>query len=187
MLYTRRGDDGTTKTFGTQQRISKSSEFAEAIGTLDEINSYLGLCKVEAEKWNYSLAVDEEKKSLGLIVHEIQENLFIIQAELAGADKRVGADKITIVEKYIDTIESVLPPIHTFFISGGMELASRFDVARTIARRAERTLVRFDKNSKKKMSEEAKKYMNRLSSLLYALARYSNFVYGSLEKAPRYK
>ena len=73
MLYTRKGDSGTTKTFGCDQRISKSSIIAEALGSLDEINSFLGLCKVKSD--------DEQKK----IIHNIQKNLFIVQAELAGS------------------------------------------------------------------------------------------------------
>lgn len=187
MLYTRRGDDGTTKTFGAEGRISKSSPIAEALGSMDEVNSFLGLCKVEAEKWNYGFVVKKKSVKLGELVHEIQENLFTIQAELAGADKRISASKITRLESYIDAIEKELPPIKTFFISGGTELASRFDVARTLARRAERRVVLVSESGERTMSKGAMKYMNRLSSMLYALARYSNFVYGVLEKAPSYK
>lgn len=187
MLYTRRGDDGTTKTFGAEKRISKSSSIAEALGSMDEVNSFLGLCKVEAEKWNYGFLVKKKYVKLSELVHEIQENLFTIQAELAGSDKKIGAGKISYLETCIDAIEQELPPIKTFFISGGTELASRFDVARTLARRAERRVVLVNEIGERKMSKNALKYMNRLSSILYALARYSNFVYGVLEKAPSYK
>jgi len=187
MLYTRRGDDGTTKTFGAEKRISKSSSVAEALGSMDEVNSFLGLCKVEAGKWNYGFVVKKKNVKLSELVHEIQENLFTIQAELAGADKKISASKVSGLETYIDTIEKELPPIKTFFISGGTELASRFDVARTLARRAERRVVLVNEEGERKMGKSAMKYMNRLSSVLYALARYSNFVYGVLEKAPSYK
>ena len=187
MLYTRKGDDGTTKTFGAEKRISKSSPIAEALGSMDEVNSFLGLCKVEAEKWNYGFTVKKKSVKLKEVVHEIQENLFTIQAELAGADKRISVAKITRLETCIDAIEKELPPIKTFFISGGTELASRFDVARTLARRAERRVVLVSETGERTMSKSAMKYMNRLSSILYALARYSNFVYGVQEKAPSYK
>src|SRR3989338_11289824 len=83
MLYTKKGDDGTTKTFGCDQRISKSSNIAEALGSLDEINSFLVLCKVQAVHLGYKLG----ETSLAEIIHNIQKNLFIIQAELAGAPK----------------------------------------------------------------------------------------------------
>lgn len=187
MLYTRRGDDGTTKTFGAENRISKSSALAEALGSMDEVNSFLGLCKVEAEKWNYSVRIGAKSITLAAIVHEVQENLFIIQAELAGADKKILPSKVKKLETYIDTIEKELPPIKSFFISGGTELAARFDTARTLARRAERRVVLVDETGLRKMKTASKKYMNRLSSVLYALARYSNFVYGVVEKAPTYK
>jgi cob(I)alamin adenosyltransferase len=187
MLYTRRGDDGSTKTLSTEKRISKSSPIAEALGSMDEVNSFLGLCKVEAERWNYGVVVKKKNVKLSELVHEIQENLFVVQAELAGADKKIGVAKIAYLEMCIDAIEKELPPIKTFFISGGTELASRFDVARTLARRAERRVVLVNESGERKMSKSAMKYMNRLSSVLYALARYSNFVYGVSEKAPSYK
>src|SRR5690606_38947915 len=125
--------------------------------------------------------------ALAEIVHEVQENLCIIQAELAGADKKIRQSKVKKLETYIDTIEKELPPIKSFFISGGSELAARFDTARTLARRAERSVVLVDEMGLRKMKAGSKKYMNRLSSILYALARYSNFVYGVVEKAPTYK
>lgn len=186
MLYTRRGDDGTTRTLTGEARVSKSSSIAEALGSLDEINSLLGLCKVEAEKWNYSLKVGSKEYRLSEIVHEVQESLFIIQAELAGADKRIHASKVKRLELYTDTIEKQLPPIKSFFISGGTELAARFDVARTVARRAERRAVLVCESHEGRLTKSSRTYMNRLSSLLYALARYSNFVYGVSEKAPTY-
>ena len=90
MLYTRKGDTGTTKTFGCDQRVSKSSNIAEALGSLDEINSFLGLIKIKSAgiKFNLSspLIVSEA-------VNRIQQDLFIIQAQVAGAQKNVPAQK----------------------------------------------------------------------------------------------
>ena len=183
MLYTRKGDTGTTKTFGCNQRISKSSAIAEALGSLDEINSFLGLCKVKvkSKKWKVkSFKIDK-------IVHEIQQTLFIIQAELAGADKKVSEEKVKDLENIIDEIEKILPPIKTFFISGGTELAATFDIARTIARRAERRVVQVSEEGMRKVGPETLKYLNRLSSILYALARLSNHLAGVTEEAPKYK
>ena len=200
-LYTGKGDDGKTKTFGCNQKISKSSITAEALGALDEINSFLGLAKVKSQ--------DDFKildKSFVDIVAEIQQNLFIIQAEVAGADMAISEEKLRECENYVNEAEKILPPIKTFFISGGTELASIFDISRTIARRAERRVVAmveedFSKNvseyrEKVGMSEvETEKefgkwslaYLNRLSSLLYALARLSNHYLGIKENAPSYK
>lgn len=183
MLYTRKGDNGTTKTFGCNQRISKSSLIAEALGNLDEINSFLGLCKVASAKTNFKV-VD---KKFADIVHSIQENLFTVQAELAGAPKRVGEVKVKEAERLIDTAEKELPPIHSFFIAGGTELAALFDIARTVSRRAERRVVAVADEGKIKIDEHTLAYLNRLSSLLYALARLSNHKAGIKEPSPRYK
>ncbi|MCX6753191.1 MAG: cob(I)yrinic acid a,c-diamide adenosyltransferase [Candidatus Nomurabacteria bacterium] len=205
MLYTRKGDNGTTKTFGCDQRISKSSAIAEALGSMDEINSFLGLVKVKAAilKVAFTLPAyagrpDQEIK-LAETVDRIQQDLFIIQAELAGADKTIVEEKVKWLEEIIDGIEKMLPPIKTFFVSGGTELASLCDIARTIARRAERRVVGVAEEQKsfaeisapesapiKTLSAQTLAYLNRLSSVLYAFARASNHVAGITEEAPRY-
>jgi len=174
MLYTRKGDDGTTKTFGCDQRISKSSAIAEALGSLDEINSFLGICKVKALK---------EKE----ILHSVQKNLFIIQAELAGSEMSITEEKVKELEKIIDQIEKELPSIKSFFISGGSELAALFDIARTIARRAERRVIGVAEEGKTPVGDFTKAYLNRLSSLLYAFARIANQRAGIEETTPDYK
>jgi len=182
MLYTKKGDDGTTKTFGCDQRISKSSAIAEALGSLDEINSFLGLCKVKSEESQLKVGGD----SFAKIVHILQENLFMVQAELAGADKHIGEEKVKQIEDWIDLAEAEMPPIKTFFISGGSDIAATFDVARTIARRAERRVVGVNDENTIKLGEQTLKFMNRLSSILYALARLSNHKSGIKDSAPSY-
>ena len=179
MLYTRKGDNGTTKTFGCDQRISKSSAVAEALGAMDEANSFLGLAKVKT-----AAAGNDAQASF---IHSIQENLFIIQAEIAGADKHIEPAKVVILETETDRIEKELPPITTFFISGGTELAATFDVARTIARRAERRVVQVHEEGTVKVGDQTLAYLNRLSSILYAWARYANHQAGIKENAPQYK
>lgn len=183
MLYTRKGDSGTTKTFGCDQRISKSSAVAEALGSLDEINSFLGLCKVAAEK----SSLDFQGKKLAVMVHEIQQNLFIIQAEVAGFPKTLPEGKVREAEDLINAIEKELPPIKTFFISGGTEQAALFDVARTIARRAERRVVAVSEEKKQPINPQTLAYLNRLSSILYAFARLSNHRAQIKEESPNYK
>ncbi len=184
MLYTRKGDGGTTKTLKQKpgERVSKASCTTEALGALDELNSFLGLCKVKAKNRKYKI----ENKTLSEIVNQTQQNLFIVQAELAGADKTIKPSKVGEIETLVDNIEKEMPPIKTFFVSGGTELAAYFDVARTLARRAERAVIRAMETGKVSMGDHTKAYLNRLSSLCYALARYANFKSGVKEEPPTY-
>ncbi len=184
MLYTRKGDNGTTKTFGCDQRMSKSSAIAEALGSLDEINSFLGLLKVKADSHYFSLP--QGRVSVKETVDRIQQDLFIIQAELAGAKKTISSDKVLWLESITDGIEKTLPPISTFFVSGGTELAVLSDISRTIARRAERRVVAVAEEEKTPVGSETLAYLNRLSSILYAFARAFNESAGIQEESPRY-
>lgn len=224
MLYTGKGDKGTTKLFDSPSgvRVSKSDIVFDALGTVDELNSFLGLCKVKAvsSETLRIVPIEARTKEINLekIVHNVQNNLFIIQAELAGAGKSIEQKSIVEIEKIINDIETVLPPITTFFVSGGTELAALFDTARAISRRAERLVIKvsddFPKNrvahdsaeSLRAVSDEARsviearpnteinrtiqletlQYLNRLSSLLYACARYANHVAGVGDSAPTY-
>jgi cob(I)alamin adenosyltransferase len=185
MLYTRKGDAGTTKTYGCDQRVSKSSAIAEALGSLDEINSFLGLVKVEAKSLKGKVPGSTMK--FQAFIHSVQETLFIVQAEVAGFPKPLPEGKVQELEKVIDTIEKNLPPIKTFFISGGTKMAALFDITRTIARRAERRVVQVSEEGTAKVSKETLAFLNRLSSLLYALARLSNHKSGIKETPPSYK
>ena len=190
MLYTGKGDNGTTKTFGCDQRISKSSAVAEALGAVDEINAFLGVLKLEGGNNNAVGGFDYHD-----LLSDVQQDLFVIQAELAGADKKLEHRRVKKLEHWVNDIEHELPPITTFFISGGTRLAALCDVARTIARRAERCVVsalRGDSLALEGDSSDAGShkyllaYMNRLSSLLYALSRIANFRAGVPEEKPHY-
>ena len=187
MLYTRKGDQGTTKTYGCDQRISKSSAVAEALGSLDEVNSFLGLAKVRSYEVGFAIL----DKKFGDLVHDIQQTLFMVQAEVAGYPMNIPAQKVKDLEMYIDAAEKELPPIKTFFISGGIELAATFDTARTLARRAERRVVAVHEGAREEnrvtLGENTLPYLNRLSSILYALARLSNHKSGTKEESPAYK
>ena len=177
MLYTRKGDGGTTRVFGCdQQRISKSSELPEALGALDELNAYLGFVRMRAG----------EHERIANAIREIQEKLFIIQAEVAGADKRVGEKAVPQVEELVNAIEKEIPPLKGFSIAGGTELSAILDVARTHARRAERRVVAVKEKALRDVSSGAMTYLNRLSSLLFALARLANHLAGVPEENPRY-
>lgn len=184
-LFTGKGDNGTMKTFGCKERISKSSPVSEALGSLDEINSFLGWCKVKSKESGFK--VKQFDLSFDALVHQIQKDLFIVQAELAGAPKTIEEGKVTRTEELVNSIEKELPPIHSFFISGGTELAAAFDVARTIARRAERRVVAATEEGHAKVGVFTLAYLNRLSSILYALARLTNHLSGITEEPPDYK
>jgi len=183
MFYTRKGDDGKTKIFGCDQRISKSSKVVEALGALDELNSYLGVCKVKVKDSGFKVG----EETFEDIVLKLQKDLFIIQAEVAGAEKTIQDDKVSWLEDIIAQIETSLPPIHTFTISGETDLSSNFDFARTLARRAERRVIAVVEEGMAKISEDTSVYLNRLSSLLYALARLSAHISGKKEESPDYK
>jgi len=177
MLYTGKGDGGTTAAFGcNQQRISKSSELPEALGALDELNAFLGFVKMRS--------VAEPRIAEAL--RGVQETLFIIQAEVAGADKRVGEGAVKEVEKMVNDIEKEIPPLKGFSIAGGTELSALLDVARTLARRAERRVVAVKELNLRELAPETLTYLNRLSSLLFAFARLANHLAGVAEETPRY-
>jgi len=182
MLYTRKGDKGDTSTFGCDQRFSKSSVIAEALGTLDECNSFLGVCKMKTNDQQITI----DNRQFRDIIEEVQQNLFVVQAEVAGADKTIPLEKVKEIEKIVDSIEKELPQIKTFFVSGGTELAAYFDFARTLARRAERRVVAVKEEGMVKVGDRSLAYLNRLSSLLYAMTRLINHKSGITEEPPQY-
>jgi len=181
MLYTGKGDKGDTGVFGCDQRISKSSAVAEALGVLDECNSFLGICKMKLQS-----DFKNEENISSKAIEGIQQDLFIIQAEIAGADKKISADRVINVETVISDIEKDLPEIKSFSVPGGTELSAHFDFARTLVRRAERRAVAVAQEGKQKVNENTLAYLNRLSSLLFALARLINHKSGITEEPPRY-
>ncbi len=161
--------------------MSKSSAIAEALGSVDEINSLLGIVKM---KGGEIVAVGE--KNYHDLLSDVQQDLFIIQAQLAGADKQLDAARVEKLEKWIGAIETELPPITSFFVSGGTELGAMCDFARTIARRAERRVVGAMEEGTAQEKPPLLAYMNRLSSLLYALARLANHRANIIEEKPHY-
>lgn len=189
-LYTGKGDGGTTKTLDQKpgERISKASERTEALGSLDELNSFLGLCKVKARQvQDGGVLVGKKEELTSDILRRVQGELFIVQAEVAGADKKITKPKVAWVENVTNAIERDIPPITTFTIAGGSEVATLLDVSRTIARRTERRVVAVHESGEKRISKHTLAYLNRLSSLLFALARLTNFRSGIDEEAPDYR
>lgn len=185
-LFTGKGDDGTTYKFDSKDRFSKASLIAEALGTVDELNSYLGLIKANIQSENRAKIKIKIPDEFANNLEEIQQNLFIVQAELAGADKKIDPKKVIKMSEQINQIESELPSINSFLIAGGSNISSMFDFARTVARRAERRVVAVLDEGSINISDGTLAYLNRLSSMLYALARLSNHKFGIKEERPSY-
>jgi len=182
MLYTGKGDKGDTYFFGSKKRTSKSSCQTEALGALDELNSLLGICKNAAMSADFNI----EGHNIRELIEDIQQNLFIIQAAVAGADKKITQGKIEKIESIINSIEKELPEIKTFFLSGGGQLSAMLDYARAVTRRVEREVVRFSE-TEKEVAPEILAYLNRLSSLLYAFVRFVNLKSNVKEIPPNYE
>lgn len=165
-IYTKGGDKGKTS-LGTGTRVLKSSLRIEAIGDVDEANSNLGVARLYA-------AEDIDK----LLFH-IQNDLFDMGADLCvpanDQDKgklRLNATQVTFLEEKIDVYNKTLPPLQSFVLPGGSSLSAVLHQARAVVRRAERTVCRL--NSEEVLNPVIIQYINRLSDLLFVLARYDN-------------
>lgn len=172
-LYTRTGDDGTTALFGGQ-RVSKDHPRVAAYGTVDELNACLGLAAAACDADN---ALHAEFLT---IFAELQSRLFDIGADLATpeGDKheakvmRITDEHVREVEKWIDAMEQGNAAMKSFVLPGGSELAARLHLARTVCRRAERMMITLGHNEP--VSDGAAVYVNRVSDLLFAMARRAN-------------
>jgi cob(I)alamin adenosyltransferase len=174
-IYTRTGDAGETGLFdGT--RVSKSDPRVSAYGDVDELNAWLGLARASL--------TDAE---LAAMVEQIQRDLFALGARLADPSHRiaervtkasVGAEAATRLEGWIDALEAGLPPLRRFILAGGSPAGAAFHVARTVCRRAERAIVSLGDTA---VDREVLVYVNRLSDLLFVLARAANARAGSPE------
>lgn len=175
-IYTKTGDKGATSLIGGV-RVSKSSIRIDSYGTVDELNSYLGMvndtaANAEISNW----------------LREIQDRLFTIGSELATApDKEVKMklpdlheSDITWLEQRIDEMNETLPEMRSFIIPGGNLAASTCHVARCICRRAERICVTMHEHNEH-VHELIVPYLNRLSDLLFVLARYIGHINGAEE------
>ncbi len=176
MLYTRRGDDGTSGLFGGKGRLPKDCPLFEALGTVDELNSLLGVCFAKAES--------NKNEEIVKLLRASQEDLFIVQAELAGADKKLEQSHVDRLEGEIAKLEARFENPNSFIIAGGSELSALLDYARSVSRRAERQVLAVQ--SDHPTSSETHKYLNRLSSFLYAAARFAAASAGVEEQKPSY-
>lgn len=184
MLYTKRGDNGTTKLFSCKEneRISKSGKIFEVLGSLDELNSLVGYAKVLAKKEKVKL----KNKNYEDILEDIQNMIFTLQASFAGSNKKLKNEDILYLENIIDGIEKTIPKINSFLISGHSKLSAFLDVLRSNTRKVERICVSLKDTSKYDVLDIHIVFLNRLSSFFYALERYVNFQKKHKEKSPKY-
>lgn len=187
ILYTGKGDDGTTTLFDCKQtRISKSALLIEALGSVDELNAYLGIIKVYSDIDKIVLKNDKDNILYSSMIENIQQNLFVIQAELGGSKMFVEEKELIKIEEIIKQISDALPPIKSFTISGGSLISSGLDFARTLARKAERRIISVSEEGNREINPNTLSYMNRLSSVLFAMSRYANHIFSIKENHPNY-
>lgn len=161
-IYTRSGDKGRTS-LGDSTRRKKSDIRFEAIGTIDELNAHCGLIAADVSS------------SLQQLIKRIQNDLFDLGADLAipnGEALRVDIKQVEFLEKKIDEFNANLSPLNSFVLPGGSKNSALMHVARTVARRAERSMVLL--NESEPINGYALQYINRLSDLLFVLCRHLN-------------
>lgn len=163
-IYTKTGDKGETSLFGGM-RLPKHHIRIEAYGTVDELNSYIGLIRDNLEE-----------KSMRSLLKEIQDRLFTIGSNLASDPEKnmttpdINPSDIELLEKEIDQMEAELPPLKNFILPGGHPTVSYCHIARCVCRRAERNMVQLSETST--VEGILLQYINRLSDYLFVLGRY---------------
>ncbi len=167
-IYTKTGDKGTTSLIGGT-KVSKSHLRIETYGTVDELNSHIGLCR--------DLVPDEQSK---IMLQEIQDRLFTIGSSLACDPEKetkllipdLKESDISLLENEIDSMNDVLEPMKSFLLPTGHSIVSIIHIARCVCHRAERSCVRMDQEQMI-VDPIVIKYLNRLSDYLFMLARFA--------------
>jgi cob(I)alamin adenosyltransferase len=169
-IYTRTGDDGTTA-LGTGERRPKHDLRVAAYGTVDETNAAIGVVRLHLA----------EARELDAMLGLIQNDLFDLGADLAVPQRDGKAERLRIVssqverlERDIDALNTRLAPLTSFVLPGGTPAAACLHLARTICRRAERTIVELAAKPDEPVSEAAVQYINRLSDFLFVASRFVN-------------
>ena len=167
-IYTKFGDSGETALYGGT-RLGKDAPQFEAIGTVDELNAYIGYVQT---------LIDDS--DLSVLLARVQNHLFAVGADLAtplthtkSAEMRISEDFTTEMEAAIDTLSEALPPLRNFILPGGCPAGAILHIARVVCRRSERCVVRLAREIE--VNPEILRSLNRLSDLLFVLARTVNF------------
>jgi cob(I)alamin adenosyltransferase len=174
-IYTRTGDNGETS-LGDGTRVSKEELRVETYGTIDEVKSIIGLVRTHTK--------DSELIILDNILAAVQNELFDLGAEISiplAKDNieiiektKILDEQILRIEEEIDQLNFSLKDLDSFVLPGGSKASAHLHLARTVTRRAERLMVRMNKQKKNSISETALIYVNRLSDLMFVAARYAN-------------
>ena len=160
-IYTRTGDDGTTG-LGDGTRVAKDSLRVKVMGDVDELNSIIGIMQTEAQGAN-----------IHEVLEAIQHDLFDMGGELCMPGyAMIKPERVTALETQLDAWNETLSPLKEFILPGGSRAAAYCHLARTVCRRAERTMTKL--NSQEKLTEVSLHYINRLSDLLFVLCRTLN-------------
>ncbi|ALN74391.1 MULTISPECIES: cob(I)yrinic acid a,c-diamide adenosyltransferase [unclassified Aureimonas] len=169
-IYTRTGDDGTTG-LGNGERRSKANARVESYGTVDELNAVLGLARLHAAG------------EVDALLARVQNDLFDLGADLSTPEtgQPLPFERLAIVQSQVDALEAEidrlnaeLEPLRSFVLPAGTPLAAHLHMARTVARRAERLMVALGEVAGERVSSAAIRYVNRLSDLLFVMARHAN-------------
>ncbi len=168
-IYTKTGDKGETSLFGGE-RVAKDNERIEAYGSVDELNSLMGIIR--------SL---QPSQKINAMLENIQNDLFIVGADLATPNTNtnsviphIAETQYQNLEKNIDVLEEKLSPLTSFILPGGTTIAAQLHFVRTVCRRAERCVVKL--SHLEKINNNIIIYLNRLSDLLFVMARYENHI-----------
>jgi len=172
-VYTRTGDTGSTRLVGGK-KVAKDAARIEAYGTIDELNSVLGLARVFNDDLKDKLPAS---KQLDDIFRRLQNELFDLGSELATPPDfsyegmfRIGDGEVKALERIIDTCQEDLEPLNSFILPGGGKVGGFLHQARTVCRRAERDILRLSREEE--LRPWPLKYVNRLSDLLFVLSRW---------------
>jgi cob(I)alamin adenosyltransferase len=187
-IYTKTGDDGSTGLLGGT-RVPKDHLRVAAYGDVDELNALLGVVKAAAEAGGAAEARAGRRRSgLVALLGHIQRDLFALGAQLADPTAKVASRKAKAavrrthtrrLEKAIDAAQAGLPALSSFILPGGTLLGAHLHLARTVCRRAERAMVTLHRDTP--LDSELLEYVNRLSDLLFVLARAANHGAGRVE------
>ena len=167
-IYTRTGDRGETDLLAGG-RIAKDAARLEAYATVDELNAVLGLVRAESPP-----------EDLDRLLEQLQHHLLAAGAELAALDRKallcqpISSADVNALEQTIDRYQDELTPLEQFIVPGGTRAAAALHLARTVCRRAERRLVTLARGGEPPVSAELSAFLNRLSDLLFVLARVAN-------------
>jgi len=180
-IYTKTGDEGKTSFVGGE-RVTKNDLRIEATGTLDELNSTIGVAMS---------FINEEK--LRFILEKAQHDLFTLGAELSWFTSKAGSRRMPVtteeqvkeLENHIDELDAMLAPQTAFILPNGTQASTFLHLARTVCRRAERLIVTLSQQYP--LNPAIIKYVNRLSDLLFIMARYANKEFAVKEQQPIYK